>query len=258
MAVKVFNISLPWAYWIILPLTVWWIYITDHLMDGFKHKENTSNPRHRLFYRKRYSFFTLACLIGMADLILILTQLPKEIILLGAAVGTLVIIYLLLGHFIKFKSYFLFPKEWLIAALYTVGIWGVPCFLAPGNIQWFQWVPLAGYFMIVVSNLLTYSVFETRNDNLDDQISLVTAFNRNRSLPIIYWWCFTSLFFNGASILVFVTGSIQFYSAFILTLIQFIQIMVLLNHHWFEKGNRYRWINEGLFLLPAILLVLPN
>jgi len=39
MAVKVVGVNPGLALWIILPFTVWWIYIADHLVEGFRLKE---------------------------------------------------------------------------------------------------------------------------------------------------------------------------------------------------------------------------
>ena len=65
MATKVTNVKPGVGWWIILPLTVWWIYLADHLIDGFRLKENTQNHRHLFFYQNRKIFVLILCLISL-------------------------------------------------------------------------------------------------------------------------------------------------------------------------------------------------
>jgi len=44
MAVKILGIHPGLAWWFILPFTVWWIYLTDHYIDGLRHRELTKKP----------------------------------------------------------------------------------------------------------------------------------------------------------------------------------------------------------------------
>lgn len=255
MAAKIFSIIPPLVYWIILPATVWWIYLTDHILDGLKLKEKTNNPRHLFFYEKRKVLILLSISLGILDAVLISLFIPKSILLRGLILGGIVLIYLFLSHLVKTRYYLFFPKEFITALIFTCGIWSIPLLLTPGETKWFQMILIAGYFMITASNLLIYSIFELSSDQGDRQVSLARTFGKERALQIILWWCFFSFLFNGASLLLFVPGSKEFIACGILILIQVLQIIILLKSDWFESRDRYRWFNEGLFLLPFLLLL---
>ena len=124
MAVKITGIHPGLAWWFILPFTVWWIYLTDHYIDGLRHRELTKNPRHLFFFKNRYSVLLVLILISLINMVLILVYLPVSIILFGCIAGLIVIFYLAGVKFLRTKNYFTFPKEIIVAVLYVGGVWG--------------------------------------------------------------------------------------------------------------------------------------
>jgi len=256
MAVKVVGINPGLAWWIILPITVWWIYIADHLVDGFRLKEKTQNSRHLFFYQNRKRLTAVLCIVSMVDLVLIWLYLPFRLILLGGFIGGFVLLYLAAAHFSKTKKYIIFPKELFVAFLYTLGIWGIPILLAndlPKNI-----LPFLGFFMVTLSNLFIYSFFEKDQDVKDGQITLFVAYGERKALKIIYSWIIFSILYT---IIVSIGSRFDtevFFSMVIFLVMLIAQAYLLHRASWFTINNRFRWLNEGIFLMPLIMLLWSN
>ena len=254
MATKVTNVKPGVGWWIILPLTVWWIYLADHLIDGFRLKENTQNHRHLFFYQNRKIFVLILCLISLVDLIFIWVYLPLQMILFGGIAGTLVLLYLAGVKFLKTRKFIFFPKELFVAFLYVIGIWGGPMIIVSGFSDFV--VPIFGYFMVTLSNLFIYSLFEKELDYNDGQTTFILAFGKEKALKIMYSWFLFSFLLNACMVIVVQPGSLIFYSMIILTAMQIAQVFLVYKASWFYMHNRYRWLNEGIFLLPSLMILL--
>ena len=59
----------PW-WWIILPVSVWVVYTLDHLIDGFKKRDESTIYRHRFHYKYRNILGMLVVLFGLTAVIL--------------------------------------------------------------------------------------------------------------------------------------------------------------------------------------------
>lgn len=175
-------------------------------------------------------------------------------IFFGGIAGTLVLLYLAGVKFLKTSKYIFFPKELLVAFLYVIGIWGGPMFIVSGFSDLV--VPLFGYFMLTLSNLFIYSFFEKEQDYNGAQTTFILAFGKDKALKIMYSWFLLSLLFNACMVIVVQTGSLIFYCMIILTAMQIAQVLLVYKASWFYMHNRYRWLNEGIFLLPSLMILL--
>ena len=252
MAVKVVGVNPGFAWWIILPITVWWIYIADHLFDGFRLKEKTQNPRHLFFYNHRKKLIVMLCIVSILDLILIKLYLPFRMILFGGIIGAFVLIYLAAVHFSKTNRYIIFPKELFVAFLYTIGIWGGPILLTNDLHRYV--LPILVFFMVTLSNLFIYSFFERDQDVKDGQITLLVAYGEKRALKIIYGWIMFSILFTLIVSIASRLDSVIFFSMMIFLVMLIAQAYLLHMASWFAINNRFRWLNEGIFLMPLAIL----
>ncbi len=153
MAVKITGIHPGLAWWVVLPFSVWWIYLTDHYIDGLRHRELTKNPRHLFFFKNRYSVLLVLILISLINMVLILVYLPVSIILFGCIAGLIVIFYLAGVKFLRTQNYFTFPKEIIVAILYVGGIWGSLMFYDLRGLNYDWLILIIAYFLVTVINL---------------------------------------------------------------------------------------------------------
>lgn len=261
---------MPWYWWIVLPSTVWVIYTLDHLFDGLKVKEQAQTIRHQMHYKHRKLIFWLVGIISVVNIYLVLFYFDKELIEFGvtlsACVGAYLIIYQLFNRSTK-KSYL---KEITIALIYTVGIvGGVWVTGMHGSFQ--DAVIITGLFaLLAFCNLLIFSLFDCEKDRKNGFTSLAQSIGERKvhliSLTLLIGMLIflgTLLFANWMEVIVIPTtlghtssdmginNLIHLSVIFLMT----IGLLALLTFpKWFAVNERYRFLGDGVFLFPLILL----
>jgi len=255
MASRLYNVQPGLSWYIILFLTAWCIYLTDHLMDGFRLKGAATNKRHLFFYKNRRIILILLLFLIACDAFLTWTFLPFRFICIGSVLGLLVILYLWAIKFAGTLSYLVFPKEILVGILYTAGIWGFP-FLLIGEKQLFpDLIPLFIFFLIVVTNLFLYSWFEQDQDRADLQKSLLVYAGQRISIIIVRTWLAFSVFCNLTFLWMYFYDVRFLFCTIIFLTMQMLQVLLFTYRHTTWCQLQYRWINESIFFLPALMIL---
>jgi len=254
MATRYLDVDPGWAYWIVLPLTVWLIYTADHLIDGWKIKRKASHQRHIFHqdYRRK--------LIFSSSLILILTAffafvyLPDEIIIFGSILGIMAVIYLIIVLLIpSSSSAILFQKEVFVALFYTAGIWG-PVLVIKIDYSYHEYLAISLFFFLAFAELILLSLKEINADKKDGQ----------RSIPIVSGIRFARVLFLITGVYVLLASTLLILSNPSDTAIKagyiFITMQVGLFVIFFfpeTKNNSQlqRSLGEAIFFLPALILI---
>ncbi|MCC5815856.1 MAG: hypothetical protein JJT78_13970 [Leptospira sp.] len=182
-------VKIPDYYSLILFFSILIIYNVDHLLDSFKLDEsNISNPR-RYFHIQHRSILILAIFILIPFVVsLSWIYLDREEFYWGTA--TLVLIGLYLGGNYLFP---LFPKEFLVASIYTIGVSFVPFFrtMNQSSGKSVAILPILGLvFLIAFLNLLVNSYLDLRDDFKEKSFSFFQNLgDRNLSFFIQFLAC---------------------------------------------------------------------
>ena len=108
--VKIFNVYPGFAWWIVLPVSVWIVYTLDHLIDAFKLKNNANTLRHLFHYYYSKQIIFIVILLSVLNLFLISLYLEKQIIYFGLIASVFAVVYLLFVHFMRNKKTVLLQK----------------------------------------------------------------------------------------------------------------------------------------------------
>ncbi len=251
-ASRLFQTRMPPVFWILLLTSVWIIYITDHLVDGFIAGKNSSevNFDYHISYRKL--FIGLVVLMILINGLLFIFYLENPLKIFGLIAAILVIIYFLAHYLLNKFSIYLMQKEVLIAITYTYGVFGGPIWLASG-IKIYQLIVVAGYLSIILANVLIYSVYDF---NLDKQLkisSLATVKGIKITRRIAFYTLMISLLLSVIMSLVF---HLYLY-AFLHVAISTILLMILLNPDKFSQNNLYGIIADAALFLPFLIILKP-
>ena len=184
LVVKLLNIEPGWAFWIILPVSVWIIYTLDHIIDAYRLKKQASTYRHIFHFQYLKPILIIIGVISILDLFVILFWLEKEIIYFGLILSVATIVYLLLIHLIGKKSSFL-PKEILVSTIYTCGIWGGPVALNNYYLIPSQIILFIIFFLLVLSDALLLSFYEIDSDKKDKHSTMAVNLGRSGTRNII-------------------------------------------------------------------------
>ncbi len=252
-AAHIFGTHLPWAYLAVIGMTVWLIYLADHVIDGVKKHGESGYAAHRLFYRYRSPVILLILVVGIFDFRLALYRLPPAVIQLGLITGGATFVYFMFTLISDRIDTVLFIKELWISAIYTVAVWGGPVIYAGNDAAPWQIMIMVSYGLLVMSNVLSYSYFEYDIDVADREHTFAVDFGRRSTRIVIYilifasmvLWLGTELFTGeaGAAEMTVLGGM----TAGMLALITF--------HSHFSRPDYYGSYADALFLLPFLVLI---
>lgn len=249
MACRLLHLSpLPWPQLLILGATVQLIYAVDHLWDARRMHARPVTGRHWFHWRFR-RLFTRMVVVQMVILaVAALLFFPKLVIAFGGFLAGLVGVYLLIVHAIPKKIVRQwFPKEVVIAGLYTVGIWGSPGVLTSVNLAY--WLLAVVFGLLALQNLLVFSMYERAQDLRQQQPSAVHTWGSGVTrMVLILSWLLTvaGLTYiwqqNPAPLVHYASITEGIMAAGLLVIYAF--------PAYFGVNERYRWLGDALFILP--------
>ncbi len=251
LAVVVCETKMPLAWWLLLPLIVWIIYSTDHLLDARRIGPSATTFRHRFHYRhfRVLGLVTFLAAVLAAHLIFFeLTRYPR-IFFAGLFLGTLVLAHLGLAQVTRWRGY---PAELLIAALYTIGIWFGPLLQRDQGITGTA-VPaiLLGFFLAAFGNLLVFSLFERHIDAREAPNTIVLAGGPVFAERLVRFCAFGAVL-GYVAIGLSQNDDLARAAALIVAMTAMIPAVVYAGRSFFGEHERYRIVCDGVFLLYAL------
>ncbi|MCF8303051.1 MAG: hypothetical protein K9I94_07230 [Bacteroidales bacterium] len=255
LAKTVTQVSLPLTYWIILPLTVWAIYTTDHLIDGLKVKENAKTLRHYFHYIHAKKLAVAGALSATIAISLAIAYFNILLIYFGLGLGMVVLLYFVVIKISENKQYWLFQKEFTIAFAYTAGIWGAPVIIAHFNLNLIEWLMIGVFFLIALSNLLLFSWFEYDVDKNSNFKSFVRMIGKQNTTVILRYVFLTVLIVELTLTVKLFNDAGNTAPAIILLMMTVVLSTLFLAPKFFVKKHKYRFAGDCIFILPIMLLI---
>ncbi len=254
LVVKLLNVQPGWAYWLVLPISVWVVYTLDHIIDAYRLKKQASTYRHIFHFQYLKPILIIIGVISILNLFVILFWLEKEIIYFGLILSVATIAYLLLIHLIGKKSSFL-PKEVLVSTIYTCGVWGGPVALNNYYLIPSQIILLIIFFLLVLSDVLLLSFYEIDSDKKDKHSTMAVNFGKSGTRNIIL---LILLMVFATSIFIIFSDDIMMYRtiAKLFLIMGLIQIFIIGFPVILIKNNLYRYFVEWIFWIPGLMMLI--
>jgi hypothetical protein len=256
MATRLSDVDpVHWATPLVLGLVVFIIYTVDRLLDVRKSSINpASQPltaRHR-FHRDHASLLWKV-VAGAVVLAGVLTFfLPSSVIKFGLVLGGICAAYVGAVFRLPARHPALLLKEPLVALLYSAGIWGSIWVQRPSvtNSYVIECLMFTG---IAFQNLLLFSVMERlENPNLSE-FSIATEWGLDRCDTALRWLTFV-IVATGFALCFFTDDRFAQRSALMLGLMSLTLYGIQRYPAYFLKNERYRWLGDGVFWMPALVL----
>ena len=226
-----------------LGICVWLIYTADHLWDAYQllHPAHTARHRFHQYYFRSLSIIWL--MIAMLSLLL-LFSIPPVVLRGGLILSVGVVLYFIINHFIKLDQ--VVPKEVLAALLYTLGIF-LPVIVQADNMSLSNYFVFGQFFGLALANLTLISWYESETDHLDGASSLAIQYGKP----------YTQFISKGCILLCLaLAGGLVLDDSLVAQLIVVVMSTTLgsiwMFPAWYAKNERYRWVADGIFLLPAL------
>lgn len=253
LAARALRVTMPWAWYAVLPLAVWSVYTLDHLLDARIVGEKAHTHRHLFHHRYRKSITAIWLLVTAATLVMAVELLTPIGVTFGLVMSGLVVVHLTLVWLVGKRTSPLLAKELGVAIIYTFGIWGLPLLRYRAGLGLIDLVPVGQFFMLAMVNLLAFSLYERKIDAMDGQTSFVRAIGPASARKIIYMLialiglaAVPAIAANGDYVTVLTQATLLAMAAALAAL--------LLWPHWFAQHDRYRTVGDGAFLVPLLLV----
>lgn len=246
MAEKLFLSSLPRFYYLAFALTVWTIYLSDHYLDSRRHGIRTANKCYLFYFKIRKALLAMISLNLTVITTLVLIHFPFHLIKFGVFAGVGLGIYLFVV-FVSNRSKLFFPKEFLIACLYSVGVFGAPYLQKRVIPEGIIWVVVA-FLLLVFSNVCIYSYFSHESDKKDGVKSLSTQSSQVVALRLSHFSALAAIIVATYLLLNKMVATVS-----LLFLIMGIGLlMISIFRIAFRKNERFGILADMLFFLPGI------
>ena len=161
-----------------------------------------------------------------------------------------------IGHYTDsdWRDHLVFQKEIIIGIIYTFGIWGGPLALSGFKTTTVNWVIIAMFGLVAITNLLIFSWYENENDIADNQHSIIQLFGKKATGKIIYYLG-AVITLTGLVCIFFANTSIaQIAGIFALVIMQLFLVLVFNKKEFFGVNERYRFYGDIVFVVPLIML----
>ncbi|MEO9870497.1 hypothetical protein [Ekhidna sp.] len=228
------DVKVGWPVYILLGITVWLIYTTDHLNDAEKAKKSVRDRY--VFHRNHRKKLLFVAIILLIILFVLVFFIPVVIMIGGIFLGGFSFLYLIIQH--KLSNFFF--KEFYVSMVYTSGILMVP-FSMSGSIRYEYLILL---FLLTFLNLIIFSWYEKDADLKDGFKSIATQSRRSFLERLIF---IVVSFGLGISILDSNVVALYFILGFL------VYGLMVIYSSWFKKSFRYRFVGDGVFLMPMLL-----
>jgi hypothetical protein len=230
----------PQAF-IVLGLTVWIIYTSDHLLDAWFLDKPASTPRHLLHQRH---FKLLAFMVGIGLLIDVglVLLIRRQLMVPGIVMSLMCAAYLALNRWLRYV------KEVVATLLYSAGVL-LPALALNQVLSVDQKQLIVQFVLIVFINMLLFAKMSYATDLSDKQNSLFTTIG-----PRASDWLITGSFVALGIVMVLPSASDAWIKA-VLAVMALTLLVIFLFPVYFRSEERYRLLGDSIFLLPGLVLI---
>jgi hypothetical protein len=227
--------------YVVLALTVWIIYTSDHLLDAWRLKGPASTPRH-LLHQKHFRLLALLVVLACIVAFVIALFIRIHLMIPGLIMAMACAVYLVLNRWLRYA------KELMAAALYSGGVL-LPSLALKPHIDYHQSLLVIMFVLVVLINLLLFARMSYDSDLADRHQSFVTVTGPRVTSAVIIalFVCFWIISAGALS-------SRYFVEAGILSAMCFVLLVIFFFPRYFRSGERYRLVGDSVFLFPAVLL----
>jgi hypothetical protein len=237
---------------LILSLSMWVIYTIDHLIDGYKLKEQAFSIRHKQHYLYKNWLIVFTIISSIVICYLVFFKMPKHYFQMGYVLLGLTIFHFVINSLIKRRAKNrVFLKEVFISFVVTLGFAGLPLgsnnLIIPDGL----YILVLSFFCINLSNLLLFSYFDFESDERSNFLSAAHVYGKEVSRKVAYILNISSLLAIG--VLAF-NNLFQIGALMVLVLMNLTLLFIALNPSTFKDKDRYRFYGDLIYLYPVVIL----
>lgn len=231
---------------VVLGFSVWIIYVLDRLLDS--QKINIPPTERHIFHQQNSKI--LWYFIGLLTLIcaILVFYLPLNVIIFGIIISSLTGIYLYIISKISLENDFQHYKEFITSFVYFSGVFGTTVL---HNLTFVSGLIGFVFLLIVFQNLLLFSLLEFKKEvNFHNLVAYFGVKKSNLLIGIIT--IISSIL--GLFAIHYSVSNYEFKVVLIEILMSVILLIINQFDYFFMINDRYRWVGDGIFLLPLLII----
>ncbi len=255
LAAKLFLANPGWSWWVALALTVWLLYMGDHLLDAWKHRKKLQREMHVFIYKNMRTLMWFMGIVAAADMLLVFNFLDKDMFKAALALGGGVLFFYAMRHIFKRNSLLFIPGEVFVLLLYLAGTWMGPFItrsVSPESVHAMILIMMAGVLMM---NLGVISLYDMQLDSRMGITSLAQIMGKKGTRNLLLG---TGISIYMLLVLQFMVFDTDRYTqlALILAGMATILLLVLLLPSWFRNRDLYRWTADAVLFMSLLSLLI--
>lgn len=249
------NFNAPLAWYIVLPMGTWLIYLTDHIVDVLRATRNFPTPRHLFIKTHLYPIIVLAVLLAIICLCTALYFYDERLVICGFIMSGVIMLHLVIARINPQSRSILNNKEFGVAFIYATSIFIYPLsmFLQSYLLDAICYLYLL-FLLITYQNLLLCSLIEFPVDVQMNNTSFIRSIGLSRGKLV-----FIGISISTALLFAYAVVSLPFFpravAAFYFLILSG-NVVIYLRYEQLKKHLLYRKLAEALFWLPALSLLL--
>ena len=230
----------PQAF-IVLGLTVWIIYTSDHLLDAWFLDKPASTPRH-LLHQRHFRLLAIMVAIALVVDIGLVLLIRRQLMVPGIVMSLMCAAYLVFNRWLRYV------KEIVATLLYSAGVL-LPSLALNPALSDDQKLLIAQFVLIVFINMLLFAKMSYATDLSDRQNSLFTTIG-----PRASDWLIAGSFVFFGIVMLLPSGTDVWIKA-VMAVMALTLLVIFLLPAFFRSEERYRLLGDSIFLLPGLLLI---
>jgi hypothetical protein len=254
LAAKLFLANPGWVWWAALAMTVWVLYMGDHLLDAWKNRKKPLRELHVFINKNRKVFIWFLGLVSAADMLLVFNFLNKEMFKAALVLSGGVLLFYAMRHIFKKNRLLFIPGEAFVLLIYLAGTWMGPYITRGVGLESAHGMILIMMAGVLLMNLGVISLYDMHLDSRMGIASLARILGKKQTRNLLL----------GAGISIYLLLVLQFmvfdtdrYTqlALILAGMSTILLLVLLLPAWFRSRDLYRWTADAVLFMGLLSLL---
>jgi hypothetical protein len=255
LAARLFSASPGWSWWLALALSVWVLYMGDHILDAWKYRKTSKRDLHIFIFRNRRILLWLMGVGFIVDMLLIFNFLDSHLLKYALGLAGLVLLFYALRYFFRENKVLFIPGEIFVMIFYLAGTWLGPYILRSGPLHSADWLVAIMVAGILLMNLAIISLYDIKVDSRLGITSLAQYIGKDSTRTLIL---ITAIAVYGLSVMQFLVHGSSLHSqlALVLSGMATLMLTVLYLPSYFRKNDHYRLAADAILLMGFLSLLI--
>lgn len=248
----VFAVHVRPAWWFVVPSAAWLMYTVDRLNDVRKQGADYTTARHRFHARHQRILWLAVALLAPSTAIVAFLDLLPDVWIVGVILGSLTLLHVATQQ-PGLRRYRGIVKDCTVIIVYTAAVWSVPLLRLQHHSLATTTVVVA-FLCLATQNVLLFAMMEENSDASLDRPSIVRSLGARRALWLFHTVTFVLCL---AAVILATSGAPHMLHAGIIVVV----MTMILEATWAGRSvvaqhDIYRLLGDGIFYVPAVILLL--